>query len=1561
MADEKEKTLLEQLNEIFGNQEAVPEGEDANLPNANNLAVLDDVFTGGGKNKSPFGSRTVTDPAQYNKLLQSIRHQASIIENRSQIASLVDTVNDSIGEDTEVGFNIINNLKTLRNEMTADIQKEYVNLQNIKMQEIAAGAGFGAGDNPGITPEQDMALWREAEDVVAKKRRLESGLDVKARSSLMIALDAAVATGVTGFAAASEGITAVTEALGQSPRDTIRIPFKARPIKDKVGDDKNFAASMFEYAQQITREQMVNSDWMMKDVLDPEEMESIRNAEFISDRAVELTENNPFARQRLLAKATLARSIGLESGGQVEVIIEDTLVPLIEIFNPVDVFEIGQVVKASKAAGRVALKTNAGKIAFDWINEATGAADKFERWNKVNLGIGDALKQGVFKEGVKISQQAARAALEESMNALKGISKELGPERMAKLIDDSDVIAELYAREPTAVGAGIETLKDWMKRSVGKRFSQLPKKQKELLLDHIPTRLNPLRWIRSAEEIHSGKVAEITHDRLTRVLADEAHEIWDNVAMALTLSPDEGVNVGRALRGELQRGDLSLKELSVFEPMLKNIQKGGEELVNLGILDAQTYAKNQGKYMRRLYQKFLVEQPVRPLAEAFEEAQSKFAVEKAVKRQRKKAGKLSEPNLLKEKKDIDEAIRLSMGEVIDASYSGAITELQINSTIQQTLLQKAFAQIGKNFDEFDAAAGLSKEGLLKNLSKRLDIFDEKDLGFVNQGKVPSSIVTKAGKEIDLTALPMEGRLNRIKDIVDEGNKAFIKYENLAIKQPKVFTDGGIEWHRMEGTKFRLFNKDTSFFDDDIVNTLRETGFASKKAKATRAGKVQLVKSIDLSKMDEAAAIALTDEARKLKVFKSIDVGPSDFDVARKRAGRKVEQFVGRSTEITDDVFTPRQSKKMVALLDSNVLKDFTKKEKEFIKSNLSKKLIPDKLSKAEGALDLSRSDLNNFIDVLKNAKKEGVDITEAVTFKPQTVFRKGKTAKVERLTADDFRVVKGGERPTRLHLKDSIQLDEFKESIKKTVPALGDLEGKYLPLSAKEIFEELPSYKGLVDVIPGGRTAFSFFKAGKTVYSPAGLSRNFAGNLFFAHLAGVPPSQLFKAYRKGLAEYRAGGEIYKKLLDAGVLQRDFATASRRQLVDVMNFRAESYGKVMEDQAGFFRRLAQKFKENKLGAELHKNLIERPTTLYSSIDDSWKVSAYKFLTEEKGVKEAIAIRRIKDYMQDYANIPQWLRSFEANSTMPFLSFQYEQFRIIKNALSDSETMMRMAAWGGTQLGARAALKAGLGVDEKTYEISKEAGYGGWLTFPTPFRDRSGDPIMIDATGIFPFNDLGYMMNALAGQDVDYVRQKTLSSPFISPMLSILFNKEAFSGRPVVPEGVNDLPGKLKHWSGFFAKNLLPPTKVQENLWNATWGNKDKYGNETTFTDFAASAFGMRTLQTGDDAIDRLVARKNASIRAKLSLYNSVARRQDWSDEKKSEKMLVYFLEIQDLIEDITDIREKGGTLEAVAERKFSDFTEEEAKEDVGFDILDRQEEAELREEIVEENRAERNKE
>jgi len=148
--------------------------------------------------------------------------------------------------------------------------------------------------------------------------------------------------------------------------------------------------------------------------------------------------------------------------------------------------------------------------------------------------------------------------------------------------------------------------------------------------------------------------------------------------------------------GKLEK--LPSELLNKAKPAFDELDRLGKEAVDVGLLKAETYAENVGKYIARLYKKHEVPEGIVGKVKTFFE---------------KKPLRI-DLSRFKKRTDIPEDVREAMGEILEAGYPTAKSLVQLNQAVEKA---KFFGEVAGKWAKDIIEEGFSKLPDVKTLGK----------------------------------------------------------------------------------------------------------------------------------------------------------------------------------------------------------------------------------------------------------------------------------------------------------------------------------------------------------------------------------------------------------------------------------------------------------------------------------------------------------------------------------------------------------------------------------------------------------------------------------------------------------------------------------------------------------------------------------------------------------------------------------------------------------------------------------------------------------------------------
>lgn len=144
--------------------------------------------------------------------------------------------------------------------------------------------------------------------------------------------------------------------------------------------------------------------------------------------------------------------------------------------------------------------------------------------------------------------------------------------------------------------------------------------------------------------------------------------------------------------------ELPSELLAKAKPAFDELDRLGKEAVGVGLLKAETYAENVGKYIARLYRKHEIPQGVIEKVKTFFE---------------KKPLRI-DVSRFKKRTDIPDDVREAMGEILEAGYPTAKSLVQLNQAVERA---RFFGEVAGKWAKDTVEEGFSKLPDVKTLGK----------------------------------------------------------------------------------------------------------------------------------------------------------------------------------------------------------------------------------------------------------------------------------------------------------------------------------------------------------------------------------------------------------------------------------------------------------------------------------------------------------------------------------------------------------------------------------------------------------------------------------------------------------------------------------------------------------------------------------------------------------------------------------------------------------------------------------------------------------------------------
>ena len=197
-------------------------------------------------------------------------------------------------------------------------------------------------------------------------------------------------------------------------------------------------------------------------------------------------------------------------------------------------------------------------------------------------------------------------------------------------------------------------------------------------------------------------------ERTTKNIAIGNQNLME-IVKPLTKLDIEAQRVIGAARKAGTLSQLTPEILAKAKPAFDELDKLGKEAVRVGLLDPETYTKNLGIYMARLYRKHEIPD-TGIVKQIFDSKPMRVNLDRFMKRT-----------------DIPDDVRVAMGEIMEAGYPTAKALVQLHSAIERT---KFFTEVAKKWGKDVVEEGLiklpntSRLGILSGKAVPKAIFDD---------------------------------------------------------------------------------------------------------------------------------------------------------------------------------------------------------------------------------------------------------------------------------------------------------------------------------------------------------------------------------------------------------------------------------------------------------------------------------------------------------------------------------------------------------------------------------------------------------------------------------------------------------------------------------------------------------------------------------------------------------------------------------------------------------------------------------------------------------------------
>lgn len=471
-----------------------------------------------------------------------------------------------------------------------------------------------------------------------------------------------------------------------------------------------------------------------------------------------------------------------------------------------------------------------------------------------------------------------------------------------------------------------------------------------------------------------------------------------------------------------------------------------------------------------------------------------------------------------------------------------------------------------------------------------------------------------------------------------------------------------------------------------------------------------------------------------------------------------------------------------------------------------------------------------------------------------------------------------------------------------------------------------------------------FYKKLVTIYNPGTQLGNIMGDNTFAFLSGVDPITLNKN-TIGFArdEVKNYGETYRYLLSKGLLKSDL---TREDLSNSL----KNYDDMIEE--------ASKTKNP------FKYLKDKANDVYSSVDDLYKIGAFKSLVD-KGIKPEDAIRQIENGFQNGNKIP---KIYDFASKIPVIGNPFGRWgadlaRITSNSIT-TRPLQTAAFLGSLSLLSYISSQMSGETDEEKKVRTSRAGapkipFPNWLGGDIPLAYKIGKHELNVARfltpmytyGSFEDDDTRQALMKFSPLSIDFVDRtqnpsgklavflaKNTHDP-LAKVLQLIFDAD-FTGKPIFDpkstiykESTLTTEEKTSNALRFLAREYVPFAKEGESLYDAATGQDDSFGRKRSVPQALLSMLGIKIQEFGDDqyvkAFEGSIKNKGYEFVNNAKVINDIRTQllNDKIDKETAEKRLAPLLEKQALI--VSEIKSEAEKVQ----NKFKDKATEDVLDEI----------------------------
>jgi hypothetical protein len=486
----------------------------------------------------------------------------------------------------------------------------------------------------------------------------------------------------------------------------------------------------------------------------------------------------------------------------------------------------------------------------------------------------------------------------------------------------------------------------------------------------------------------------------------------------------------------------------------------------------------------------------------------------------------------------------------------------------------------------------------------------------------------------------------------------------------------------------------------------------------------------------------------------------------------------------------------------------------------------------------------------------------------------------------------------------------------KRVPkneAFGPLAGMYVEphiyKDMSESFEEIAEWRRTV------RKVFSTWKAGKTVYNPATVTRNFMSNIALANIVGGVNVLNPKTYQRYLAISKDIIRIKKGLAPK--------TEFGKEIMRDTTIMSQSFVRSEFGSGDFIQQGLEKLADVSpmKGMANVMRMMSKAPEVYDFLETSMKALVY-IDARMKGQDSVSAAKLSEEALFDYGDVPpaiRWARLYYS----PFITFTYKALPAIAKA--HVRTPWRLIPYYAGILAAEQLADYMLGDDEEEAERKRRLlpDYASRDMVPgvlpshvrMPFQTKSGRDKYWDLSYILPWGD----MSKFEEGPLRYVPSFLApSNPMVTVPAMFLANEDLFTHKEIVADidDGGELLLKVAEQAWNETAPALLSTHKMRKLTSALYGDKNKYGTGEKYSMADATLdilFGIKfrnidyleqTFYHNTDLQKKAVDIQNKYSKRLENMYHMQSNRySDEERERKTEKVH------QDMMEDMNDLYEE----------------------------------------------------